>query len=83
MKEVQEILNYIDLYSMEIVLGTLAIFFMTFLIRSFKRSLLISEGQARLVLESYDHNTDKLNKWMSFVAIFLLLPLIIYAKFLS
>ena len=79
---IQIVIQFIDAYSVEIVMGVGIVFVLTFLIRSFKRSLLISEGRARLVLESFDDRTEKLNKWMSFIALFLLLPAIVYVEFL-
>jgi hypothetical protein len=64
-----------------IVIGCVIVSAFLFLLRSFKRSLLIEKGQARFVLEEYDTRTERLVKWMTVVFVFVLVPLLLYVKY--
>jgi len=77
----QYFLNFIDQHMLEIIGTSVSILVLIFLIRSFRRSLLIERGQARFVLERYDAGTEKLHKWISFIIIFMVVPLFVYIKF--
>lgn len=75
-----DVVNFVDNYSLEIIIASVSFFVLVFLVRSFRRSLLISRGQARFVLERYDSGTEKLHKWVTFFVLFMLLPLFAYVK---
>ena len=81
--KLENLLALIDEYMLEILLGAAVAFVLVFLFRSFRRSMLIDQGQARFVLEQYDVRTDKIHKWLTVIIIFLLLPLLAYVKYLS
>ena len=72
----------IDKYMLEILVGTAIAFVLLFLLRSFRRNLLIGQGQARFVLERYDVRTSKIHKWLTLLIVFLFLPLLAYVKYL-
>jgi len=76
-------LKLIDQYTLEILIGCGVVFVLLFLFRSFKRSMLIAQGDARFVLENYDVRTGKINKWLTIFIIFLLLPLLGYVKYIN
>lgn len=78
----ENLLIVIDKYMLEILIGAAITFVLVFLFRSFRRSMLIGQGQARFVLERYDVRTDKIHKWLTFLIVFLLLPLLAYVKYL-
>ncbi|WP_455202118.1 hypothetical protein [Kaarinaea lacus] len=78
----ENLFNVIDKYMIEILVGIAIAFVLLFLFRSFKRNLLIGQGQARLVVERYDVRTDKIHKWLTLLIVFLFLPLLAYVKFL-
>ena len=78
----ENLLTLIDKYMLEILVGAAVAFVLLFLFRSFRRSMLIDQGQARFVLEQYDVRTDKIHKWLTFLIVFLLLPLLAYVKYL-
>jgi len=78
----ENLLTQIDKYMLEILIGVAIVFVLLFLFRSFKRSMLIDQGQARFVLEQYDVRTDKFHKWLTLLIVFLLLPLLAYVKYL-
>jgi len=79
----EQFINLVNMYMVEIFISSLVLFVLIFLIRSFKRNLLIARGQARFVLEQYDVATEKLHKWVSFFVFLLVLPLLAYVKFLN
>ena len=79
----QYFLKLVDENMLEIIVASASFFVLLFLVRSFRRSLLIEKGQARMVLERYDLGTEKLHKWVTFFIIFMLLPLLGYVKFLG
>lgn len=76
-----EFLLLIDKYMLAILITAIAASALLFLIRSFKRSMLIDQGRARFVLEQYDVRTEKMHKWIMFVIVFCLLPLLAYVKY--
>lgn len=78
----QYILSFIDDHTLEIIVTGGSFLVLLFLIRSFKRSLLIEKGQARFVLERYDAGTERLHKWVTFIILFMMVPLFVYIKFL-
>jgi len=78
----QDFINFVDKYMLEIIVSSVSFLVLVFLVRSFRRSLLIEKGQARFVLERFDAGTEKLNKWVTFIILFMLVPLFIYTKFL-
>jgi flagellar biosynthesis protein FliR len=78
----ENLLTLIDQYMLEILIGAAIAFVLLFLFRSFRRSMLIGQGQARFVLENYDVRTDKIHKWLTLFIVFLLLPLLAYVKYL-
>ena len=80
--EMQYVVNFVDEYALEIIITSVSFFILLFLVRSFRRSLLISRGQARFVLERYDSGTEKLHKWVTIFVLFLLLPFFAYVKFI-
>lgn len=71
----------IDKYTIMILIAITIAFALLFLIRSFKRSMLIDQGRARFVLEVYDARTEKIHKWLIVVILFFLLPLLAYARY--
>lgn len=77
----QHFLVLIDENMTAIVVGCGVLFVLLFLLRSFRRSLLIDRGQARFVLEEYDVRTERMIKWLMFIAVFVLGPLLVYAKY--
>ena len=79
----ENLINLTNIYMLEILIGTAVVFVLLSLFRSFKRSLLIGQGQARFVLEEYDVRTGKIHKWLIVVVIFLLLPFLAYVKYLQ
>ena len=79
----QYFLKFIDENMLEIIIASGSFFVLVFLVRSFKRNMLIEKGQARFVLERYDSGTEKLHKWVTFFIVFMLLPLFAYVKFLG
>ena len=79
----QYFLKLIDENMLEIIIASGSFFVLVFLVRSFKRNMLIEKGQARFVLERYDSGTEKLHKWVTFFIVFMLLPLFAYVKFLG
>ena len=79
----QYFLKLVDENMMAIIIASASFFVLLFLVRSFRRNLLIEKGQARFVLERYDLGTEKLHKWVTFFIIFMLLPLFAYVKFLG
>ena len=79
----QQFLDIIDKYMLEIFIVSISLFLLLSIARSFKRNLLIGRGQARFVLEHYDSGTDKLHKWVTFFILFMQLPLFLYVKFLG
>ena len=79
----EKIIAVIDAYMLEILIASVVGFVLLFLVRSFKRSMLIEQGQARFVLEHYDVRTEKLHKWLSLIILLLLLPLLAYVKFIK
>jgi len=79
----QFLLTYIDEHLIGILISFGGFFAFLFLVRSFRRNLLIERGQARFVLERYDVGTEKLHRWVTYFILFLLLPLIAYVKFLN
>ena len=83
MEFVEKLIAIIDKYMLEIVISSVIAFIVLFLIRSFKRSMLIERGQARFVLEQYDVKTDKIHKWLSLFIFLIFLPLLAYVKYLK
>jgi len=79
----QQFMNFVDKYMLEIFVASALFFVLLFLVRSFKRNLLIERGQAKFVLEHYDTGTEKLHKWVTFFILFMQLPLFLYVKFLA
>lgn len=79
----QYFLTLVDEYMLEILITSGSLVLIIFLARSFRRNMLIAQGQARFVVERYDLTTEKLHKWVTFVVLFMLLPLIGYVKFLG
>lgn len=77
----ENILKLVDQYMIEILIGFTIAFVLLFLFRSFKRSMLIAQGEARFVLEYYDVRTETLHKWLTVFIVFLLLPLLAYVKY--
>ena len=78
----EKFVKLVDQYMIEILIGFAIVFVLLFLFRSFKRSMLIAQGEARFVLENYDVRTEKLHKWLTLFIIFLLLPLLAYIKYI-
>ena len=78
----QYLMKFIDENMLEIIVAGTTFFVLLFLVRSFRRSLLIERGQARFVLERYDAGTERLHRWITFIILFMLLPLFVYIKFL-
>jgi hypothetical protein len=77
----QHFLVLIDKNMVAIVIGCGVLFVLLFLLRSFRRSLLIDRGQARFVLEEYDVRTERMIKWLMFIGVFVITPLLVYAKY--
>ncbi|MGD8569356.1 MAG: hypothetical protein PVJ39_14810 [Gammaproteobacteria bacterium] len=77
----QQFLVLIDKNMLAIVTGCFVIFVLLFLLRSFRRNLLIERGQARFVLEEYDVRTERMIKWLMFIAVFVFAPLLVYARY--
>ena len=77
----EDFLVLVDKYMLEILIVTAVTFVLVFLMRSFKRSMLIDQGRARFVLEEYDIRTEKIHKWLTFIIVFLMLPLLAYVKY--
>ena len=80
---VEKLIAVIDNYMLEILITSVVAFVFLFLVRSFKRSMLIEQGQTRFVLEHYDVTTEKLHKWLSLIVLFLFLPLLAYVKYVK
>ena len=78
----KSILNFVDQYTIEILISCVIVFVLLFLFRSFKRSMLIAQGDTRFVLENYDVRTEKIHKWITVFIVFLLLPLLAYVKYI-
>lgn len=79
----QYLLEFVDKNMLEILIISGTLIGLVYLIRSFRRNLLIARGQARFVLERYDTGTEKLHRWITFFVLFLLLPLMGYVKFVN
>jgi len=79
---INSILKFVDQYTIEILIGCAIVFVLLFLFRSFKRSMLIAQGDARFVLENFDVRTEKIHKWITVFIVFLLLPLLAYVKYI-
>lgn len=79
----EKYLKLIDQYMIEILIGCAIFFVLLFLFRSFKRSMLIAQGEARFVLEHYDVRTEKIHKWLTLFIVLLLLPLLAYIKYIN
>jgi len=79
----QDLIALVDKYMLEIIISSVSFFVFLFLVRSFRRNLLIGKGQSRFVLERYDAGTEKIHKWVTFFIVFLLLPMVAYVKFLD
>lgn len=79
----QYFLTFIDENMLEILIVSGSVILFIFLVRSFRRNMLIERGQARFVVERYDSSTEKIHKWIIFIVLFMLLPLIGYVKFLG
>ena len=78
----ENILKLVDQYMIEILIGCAIVFVLLFLFRSFKRSMLIAQGEARFVLENYDVRTEKIHKWLTVFIVFFLLPALAYVKYI-
>jgi len=78
----EKLISFIDKYMLEILITCVILFVLLFLVRSFKRTLLLEKGQARFVLEHYDASTEKMHKWLSLLIFMVLLPLLAYVKYL-
>ncbi|MCI0506945.1 MAG: hypothetical protein L0Z73_12660 [Gammaproteobacteria bacterium] len=79
----ENLLKLVDHYMIEILIGCAVAFVLLFLFRSFKRSMLIGQGEARFVLETYDARTEKIHKWLTVFIVLLLLPLLAYIKYIN
>ena len=79
----EKLIAVIDKYMLEILIVSVIAFIVLFLARSFKRSMLIEQGQARFVLEHYDVRTEKIHKWLSLIILLLLFPLLAYVKYIK
>ena len=79
----ENLINLTNIYMLEILIGTALVFVFFSLFRSFKRSLLIGQGQARFVLEEFDVRTGRIHKWLIVAVIFVLLPFLAYVKYLD
>lgn len=79
----QYFLTFIDENMLAILIASGSLVLLIFLGRSFRRNMLIEQGQARFVVERYDVKTEKLHRWITFIVLFMLLPLMGYVKFLS
>jgi len=75
-----QIINLIDKYMTEIVVASVIGIVLLFLVRSFKRTMLIENGQMRFVVEQYDVNSAKLYKRLFILVLFLILPILTYVK---
>ncbi|WP_455221906.1 hypothetical protein [Kaarinaea lacus] len=78
----ENILKLVDQYMIEILIGCAIAFVLLFLFRSFRRSMLIAQGEARFVLENYDVRTEKIHKWLTVFIVFFLLPVLAYVKYI-
>jgi len=76
----EQLFTLVDHYAVEIVTVAVTSILLVYLIRSFKRNLLIGHGQTRLVLEKYDHHSGIVHYIISVVVLLLLIPLLVYAK---
>ena len=77
----EKIIVIIDNYMFEICVVSVLAIVILFLIRSFKRSMLIENGHARFVLEHFDGRTEKIHKWLTFIVLFIMLPVLAYVKY--
>ena len=68
---------------LEIVVTGAILIALLFLVRSFKRSMLIEDGQRRFVIEHYDVSSAKLYKSLVRFVIFIIIPLFAYVKYRS
>ncbi|NOZ54120.1 MAG: hypothetical protein GXP08_13480 [Gammaproteobacteria bacterium] len=79
----ERLLYFVDHYTIEIIVATVALILFIHLVRSFKRNRLIEHGQARMVVEQYDQYTGVFHNIIFVAILFLLIPLLIYVKFFS
>ncbi|HEY5604241.1 MAG TPA: hypothetical protein VIM41_14155 [Gammaproteobacteria bacterium] len=76
-------LKLVDQYMIEILIGCAVAFVLVFLFRSFKRNVLIRQGDARFVVDTYDVRTEKIHKLITAFIVFLLLPFLAYVKYIN
>jgi hypothetical protein len=77
----QYLFHFIDKYMINIIIVSGAAIVFLFLVRSFRRTMLIENGQTRFVVEHYDVSSAKLYKRLFLFVIFLMLPALAYVKY--
>jgi len=77
------LVQIINKYMLEIVVTGAVLAVLLFLIRSFKRSMLIENGQTRFVIEHYDVSSARLYKSLVRFVFFVVIPLLAYVKYRS
>jgi len=77
------LVHIINQYMLEIISVGAAVIVLLFLIRSFKRSMLIEDGQARFVIEHYDVSSAKIYKTLVKFVVFIVVPILAYVKYRS
>jgi len=79
----ERLLSLVNQYTVEIIVVTAISILLVNLVRSFKRNLLIGHGQARLVLEKYDHHSGIFRHITSIVVVLLLASLLVYVNYFN
>lgn len=77
------LVNVVNKYMLEIIAAGTAVIVLLFLIRSFKRSMLIEDGQTRFVIEHYDVSSVRIYKALAKFIVFVVVPILVYVKYRS
>jgi len=78
---IENLIHLIDKYMNVILITSAVALVLLFLIRSFRRSMLIEHGQARFVIESYDVSSARLYKWLFWFILLVAIPVLVYVKY--
>ena len=74
---------YIQQYGLNasVVFAGLVVLF--YLVRSFRRHHLLTQGQARLVIEQFDDTTARFGRLIKFLIVFVFVPMLVYVLWLA